>query len=127
MELLALATGGRNEALLDLTWSRCDFHRGLIDLRNPEIVRPHKGRAIVPMNRTIRAALTEARDGALSDHVIEWAGERYSQRQKRNQGDGASGRYSENFGVAAHLPTLRGRSHGRSGNLDGGHFAISRP
>jgi hypothetical protein len=28
------------------------------------------------MNRTIRAALTEARDGALSDHVIEWAGER---------------------------------------------------
>jgi hypothetical protein len=76
MELLALATGGRNEALLDLTWSRCDFHRGLIDLRNPEIVRPHKGRAIVPMNRTIRAALTEARDGALSDHVIEWAGER---------------------------------------------------
>src|SRR5262245_5587988 len=54
--LLALATGGRNEALLDLTWSRCDFERGQIDLRNPEITRPHKGRAIVPMNRTIRAA-----------------------------------------------------------------------
>jgi hypothetical protein len=26
--LLALATGGRNEALLDLTWDRCDFERG---------------------------------------------------------------------------------------------------
>jgi integrase len=73
--VLALATGARNEALLDLTWKRCDFDRGLIDLRNPEINRPHKGRVIVPMNRTIRAALTEARDGALSDHVIEWAGE----------------------------------------------------
>jgi integrase len=72
--LLALATGGRNEALLELTWNRCNFERGLIDLRNPEINRPHKGRAIVPMNRTIRAALTEARDGALSDIVIEWAG-----------------------------------------------------
>jgi len=80
--LLALATGGRNEALLDLTWSRCDFDRGLIDLRNPEISRPHKGRAIVPMNRTIRAALTEARDGALSDHVIEWAGERIRSAKK---------------------------------------------
>ena len=80
--LLALATGGRNEALLDLTWSRCDFDRGLIDLRNPEISRPHKGRAIVPMNGTIRAALTEARDGALSDHVIEWAGERIRSAKK---------------------------------------------
>jgi len=80
--LLALATGGRNEALLDLTWDRCDFERGLIDLRNPEINRPHKGRAIVPMNRTIRTALTEARGGALSDHVIEWAGERIKSVKK---------------------------------------------
>jgi integrase len=72
--LLALATGGRNEALLQLTWRRCDFERAQIDLRNPEITRPHKGRAIVPMNRTIRAALAEARDSALSDHVIEWGG-----------------------------------------------------
>jgi integrase len=80
--LLALATGGRNEALLDLTWDRCDFERGQIDLRNPEINRPHKGRAIVPMNRTIRTALTEARDGALSDHVIEWAGEQIKSVKK---------------------------------------------
>jgi integrase len=74
--ILALATGGRNAALLDLTWERCDFDRGLIDLRDPNIGRPHKGRAIVPMNRSIRAALLEARGGALSDHVIEWAGRR---------------------------------------------------
>ena len=72
--ITAMATGARNAALLGLTWDRCDFARGLIDLRDPAIDRPHKGRAVIPMNRTLRAALTEARDGALSDHVIEWAG-----------------------------------------------------
>jgi integrase len=68
--------GARNAALLDLTWARCDFDRELIDLRNPTITTPHKGRAIVPMNRTVKAALVEARNGALSDDVIEWAGDR---------------------------------------------------
>lgn len=72
--ILALGTGARSAALLQLTWDRCDFARGLIDLRNPEIKTPHKGRAIVPMNRTVRAALEEAQRGALTDHVIEWSG-----------------------------------------------------
>jgi integrase len=74
--VLALATAARNSALLDLTWDRCDFDSGLIDLRNPEINRPHKGRAMVPMNRSLRAALLETKAGALSAYVIEWAGER---------------------------------------------------
>jgi len=74
--ILALATAGRNAALLDLTWDRCDFDRGEINLRNASITRPHKGRAIVPMNRSLRAALVEAHAGALSEHVIEWAGQR---------------------------------------------------
>jgi integrase len=74
--VLALATGARNAALLELKWDRCDFERGLIDLRNPDIRRPHKSRAIVPMNRAARAALLEAKEGALSDYVIEWAGKR---------------------------------------------------
>jgi integrase len=43
-------------------------------LRNPTITRRHKGRAIVPITRTLKAALLEARQGALSNHVIEWAG-----------------------------------------------------
>jgi integrase len=72
--VLALGTGARNAALLDLTWDRVDFERGLIDLRNPKITAPHKGRAIVPMNRAVRAALQEAKTGALSAFVIEWAG-----------------------------------------------------
>lgn len=73
--IIALGTGARNAALLDLTWNRCDFDRGLIDLRNPNITTPHKGRAIVPMTNTVRAALSAAKPGALSEFVIEWAGE----------------------------------------------------
>jgi integrase len=74
--LLALGTGARNAALLDLTWDRCNFERELIDLRNPEITLPHKGRAIVPMTRTVKAALLSARTGTISEHVIEWAGKK---------------------------------------------------
>jgi len=33
-----------------------------------------KGRAIVPINNTLLAALHEAKQGALTGHVIEWAG-----------------------------------------------------
>lgn len=72
--LLGMATGGRSSALLQLTWDRVDFVGDRIDLRNPDIKTPHKGRAIVPMNRMLRAALLAAQSGALSKHVIEWAG-----------------------------------------------------
>src|SRR5262249_57195625 len=44
--MLALATGGRNKALLQLTLHRCDFDRGLIDLRDPKINQPPKARAL---------------------------------------------------------------------------------
>lgn len=74
--ILGLATGARSAAILGLTWDRCDFDRGLIHLKDPEMIQPHKGRAVVPMNRTTRAALLEARRGALSPYVIEWAGRR---------------------------------------------------
>lgn len=74
--VLALGTGARNAALLGLTWDRCDFERGMIDLRDPTMTAPHKGRAILPMNRVVRSALLEARQGALSPYVIEWAGAR---------------------------------------------------
>lgn len=70
--ILALSTGARNMAILQLTWDRVDFDRGLIDLRNPALTTPHKGRAIVPMTNTVRAALIGARGGALTDNVIEW-------------------------------------------------------
>lgn len=36
---------------------------------------PRKGRAVVPMNAGLRAALSAAREGARTDYVVEWAGE----------------------------------------------------
>lgn len=73
--LLMLTTAARIGAILDLTWSRVDLERGQIDLRLPDSTT-RKGRAIVPINPTLRAALTVARAGALSEYVVEWAGER---------------------------------------------------
>lgn len=74
--ILALATGARKEAIFSLKWIRCDFDREQIDLRDPDLKTPHKGRAIVPMNRTVKTALLEAHKGALSEYVVEWGGVR---------------------------------------------------
>ncbi|MFC0282074.1 tyrosine-type recombinase/integrase [Camelimonas abortus] len=71
--LLMLSTAGRVGAVLELTWDRVDMERGQINLRT-DATGPRKGRAIVPMNAGLRAALEHARSGALTDHVIEWAG-----------------------------------------------------
>lgn len=71
--LLMLTTAGRVGAILELTWDRVDFVRNQINLR-VDGTGPRKGRAVVPMNGTLRAALAVAADAALSDYVVEWAG-----------------------------------------------------
>lgn len=71
--MLMLSTAGRVGAILELTWDRVDFERGQINLRTSD-TGPRKGRAIVPMNSGLRAALTAAKEAAMSDYVIEWAG-----------------------------------------------------
>lgn len=72
--ILALTTAGRMGALLDLTWDRVDFEHAVIYLHNPNRATSNKRRATVPMNNTLRAALSEAKASAMTDHVIEWAG-----------------------------------------------------
>ena len=72
--LLMLSTAARVGAILELRWDRVDFDRGQIDYR-PNDIGPRKGRAIAPMNAGLRAALQTAQAGALTDYVIEWAGE----------------------------------------------------
>jgi integrase len=84
--ILMLTTAARPGALLSLTWNRCDLVRDKIDLRDPDLTQPHKGRAIVPMNRTAKAALLEMRRGALSNFVIEWAGRRVASVKKGIRG-----------------------------------------
>lgn len=71
--ILALSTAARASALLELTWSQVDFDRGIIKLAKPSEHR-RKGRATVPMTVAARKALTEARNAAVSDYVIEYAG-----------------------------------------------------
>lgn len=68
---LAVATGARTNALLDLTWDRVQFDRGLIVLNPEDRVQTSKYRATVPMNAQIRAVLAAAKQGAMSDFVIE--------------------------------------------------------
>jgi integrase len=80
--VLAWTTGARSAALLELTWNRVDFDRGVVKLSAVDIGRPTKGRATVPMNGTLRAALQEAKKGALSDYVVEWAGQKVNSIKK---------------------------------------------
>lgn len=71
--MIMLSTAARVGAVLGLTWDRVDLDRNQIDLRL-DAEGPRKGRAVVPITTTLRAALSSAAEVALSDHVIEWAG-----------------------------------------------------
>lgn len=78
---LLFATSGRHKAILELTWDRIDFDRGIIDL--DETIPPdpmhkswRKGRAAVAMSALARAALSDAYPGRQCRHVIEHGGKR---------------------------------------------------
>ncbi len=70
--ILMIGTAARNEAVMQLTWDRVDFGRGRIQLRNPFDKARRKGRATIPMNDTLRAALSAAKRYALTPFVVEW-------------------------------------------------------
>lgn len=79
--VLALTTGARHTAILDLTWDRVDFATGTINYEDdieidPMSKRWRKGRATVPMNAMSRAALERAHAGAQTGHVVEYDGRR---------------------------------------------------
>ncbi|WP_416236641.1 tyrosine-type recombinase/integrase [Yoonia sp. 72] len=71
--ILLLGTAARVGAILDLTWDRVDIEGGIINLRLGDSVT-RKGRAVLPMNGSTRAALATAREVALTDYVIEYQG-----------------------------------------------------
>jgi integrase len=73
--LFLISTGARVSAMLEMIWDRVDFDREMIQLRNPFDRARRKGRATVPMNRSLKAALEKAKKAALTNNVIEWAGE----------------------------------------------------
>lgn len=78
---LLFGTAARVGAVLDLTWDRVDLDRGTINLRLDD-AKTRKGRAIVPINQSLRKELEHAQDAALSDHVIEWGSKRVKSIRK---------------------------------------------
>lgn len=82
---LLFATAGRVGAVLDLTWNRVNFQTGIINLRLDD-ANTRKGRAILPMNAGIRAALLTAHEAALSDYVVEYAGGKIKSIRKGFEG-----------------------------------------
>lgn len=73
--ILAVVTGARMGALCDLTWDRVDLDVGTVDLNPAGREITNKRRTTVKLNSRALAALTEAKEAALTDHVIEYGGE----------------------------------------------------
>lgn len=71
---IAMYTGARTGAILDLTWDRVNFDTGLIDFRKPGRPATKKRRTVAPMGG-LRSALLHAKKRARSRFVIEWAGQ----------------------------------------------------
>lgn len=97
---LMIATAARVTAILELTWDRVDFTRRQIQLRDPNDKTRRKGRATVPMNDTVLAALRDARQGAMTDYVVEWAGKPVKSLKK---GIASAARAAGVSGVSAHV------------------------
>lgn len=74
---LAVTTGARCTALLELPWVRVDLDRRIINL-NPagRTQKDNKRRATVPINDRLLPVLVEAREFALTPFVIEQGGDR---------------------------------------------------
>lgn len=69
--ILALTTGARATAILELEWNRVDLDRRLLELRTEETAY-RKGRATVPINGSAYEALARAKEVARSPYVIEF-------------------------------------------------------
>jgi integrase len=73
--ILAITTGARMTALLELRWDQVDFKHRTINFNQPGREQTNKRRPEVPLNSRAYAALDEAARGALTDFVIEWDGQ----------------------------------------------------
>jgi integrase len=72
--MLALNTGQRRGAILDLTWPQVDLIRGRINFNPPGRVQTRKQRPWIPVPRGLLAALRRAQRRATCDHVIAYRG-----------------------------------------------------
>lgn len=72
--LLAMTTGRRKGAILDLTWDRVDLERRVLDFRNPERQETKKRRGVTRAALSVVAALAQAQERAQTPYVIEYTG-----------------------------------------------------
>lgn len=71
---LAYYTAARRGAILDLTWDRVDLDCGLIHYAAPGKRATMKRRVTVPAHPAALSLLRKAREGAVTDFVIEFRG-----------------------------------------------------
>jgi integrase len=69
---IAIGTGARRGAILDLTWKQVDLERGIITLSKGS--ETNKRRAVVKMNEQLKTTLQAAKNDALGEYVIEYGG-----------------------------------------------------
>jgi integrase len=73
--MIALYTGQRRGAILDLCWPQVDVVHGRIDFNPPGRLRTKKQRPIIPIPRPLLAALRRAHKRSTSKFVIAYRGE----------------------------------------------------
>jgi integrase len=72
--LIALYTGQRRRAILDLTWKQIDLVTGIVNFNPPGRVPTAKRRPILRVPRQLLAALRRAQIRASCEHVIAYEG-----------------------------------------------------
>jgi len=72
--IIALTTGQRKTAILELKWSQVDMINRLIKFNPPGRYITNKRRSAVPINNLLYSCLEEAKTIADTEFVIEWNG-----------------------------------------------------
>lgn len=100
--LIALSTGARKGAILDLEWRQVDLVAGRIDFNPPGRERTSKGRPIIPIPRGLLWFLRAAHRRATTKSVLAYEGARIGDVKK---GFAGAARKAKLAGVTPH--TLR--------------------
>jgi integrase len=74
--LIALYSGQRRSAVLDLTWKQVDLVNGRIDFNSPGRRQTKKRRPVIPIPSSLLSALKRAHGMASCDYVISYRGEK---------------------------------------------------
>ena len=72
--LIALSTGARRNAILELTWEAVSLERGIIDFSYNTPSERCKTRSVVPISGQLISVLTAAHRRAKTGNVIEFQG-----------------------------------------------------